>query len=113
MCAGPWTKSLVAGGLETTTTLEHAGYVRVPGDLPIFIDFTEPAVYGLPTPGTDVYKIAVHHGGPVIDPHERFVARPAAVAALRDGDRPLAPRARSSSRSTCARTTTRPTRTSS
>ena len=26
----------------------------------------------------------MHHGGPEIDPHERFVARPAAVAALRE-----------------------------
>jgi len=82
VCAGPWTRSLVPG-LPTTTTLEHAGYVRAGAGLPIFIDFTEPAVYGLPTPGSDLYKVAVHHGGPVIiDPDREFAADPAAVAAL-------------------------------
>jgi sarcosine oxidase len=81
VCAGPWTGKLVPG-IATTTTLEHAGYVRVGGQLPIFIDFTDPAVYGLPTPGCDVYKLAVHHGGPVIDPGADFVPDEAAVSAL-------------------------------
>ena len=67
VCAGPWTRSLVPG-VTTTATLEHAGYVRAGAGLPIFIDFAEPAVYGLPTPGSDLYKLAVHHGGPAIDP---------------------------------------------
>ena len=81
VCAGPWTRALVPG-VTTTTTLEHAGYVRTGTGLPIFIDFTEPAVYGLPTPGSDLYKIAVHHGGPAIDPEAAFGPDPAAVAAL-------------------------------
>jgi sarcosine oxidase len=82
VCAGPWTRSLVPG-IPTTATLEHAGYVRTGDRLPIFIDFAEPAVYGLPTPGSDLYKVAVHHGGPAIDPDREFVADPRAVAALR------------------------------
>jgi sarcosine oxidase len=81
VCAGPWTRSLTPG-VSTTTTLEHVGYVRAGAGLPIFIDLTEPAVYGLPTPGSDVYKVAVHHGGAAIDPHADFVHNPAAVAAL-------------------------------
>ena len=81
VCAGPWTRALVAT-VATTPTLEHAAYLRAPGDLPIFIDFAEPAVYGLPTPGSDLYKIAVHHGGPAIDPEGEFTPDPAAVAAL-------------------------------
>jgi len=81
VCAGPWTRTLVPA-VATTATLEHAGYVRVGGQLPIFIDFSEPAVYGLPTPGCDVYKVAVHHGGPVIDPRAAFVPAEAASAAL-------------------------------
>jgi sarcosine oxidase len=81
VCAGPWTRSLLPG-LPTTTTLEHAGYVRAGVGLPIFIDFEAPAVYGLPTPGTDLYKIAVHHGGREIDPDREFVPDPTAVAAL-------------------------------
>ena len=82
VCAGPWSRSLLPG-LQTTTTLEHAGYVRAGAGLPIFIDFTEPAVYGLPTPGTDLYKIAVHHGGRAIDPDRAFVEDREAVAVLR------------------------------
>ena len=64
-------------------TLEHVGYVRIGAGLPIFIDFAEPAVYGLPTPGSDLYKLAVHHGGPAIDPNRDFAPDPAAIAALR------------------------------
>jgi sarcosine oxidase len=78
VCAGPWTRALVPG-VDTATTLEHVAYVRAGTGLPIFIDFTEPAVYGLPTPGTDVYKIAVHHGGPAVDPEADFEADTAAV----------------------------------
>jgi sarcosine oxidase len=81
VCAGPWTRTLVAG-IATTTTLEHAGYVRAGAGLPIFVDFTDPAVYGLPTPGSDIYKLAVHHGGPVIDPDAAFVPAEAAVSEL-------------------------------
>jgi sarcosine oxidase len=81
VCAGPWTRTLVPG-IATTTTLEHAGYMRAGAGLPIFIDFTDPAVYGLPTPGSDVYKLAVHHGGPPIDPDAPFVPSEAAVFAL-------------------------------
>jgi sarcosine oxidase len=83
VCAGPWTRALVPG-VATTATLEHVGYVQAGAGLPIFIDFAEPAVYGLPTPGSDLYKLAVHHGGPVIDPDARFAPDAAAVAALQD-----------------------------
>jgi sarcosine oxidase len=82
VCTGPWTRALVPG-VSTTTTLEHVGYLRAGAGLPIFIDFTEPAVYGLPTPGSDLYKIAVHHGGRAIDPDTVFAPAPEAVAALR------------------------------
>jgi sarcosine oxidase len=83
VCAGPWTRSLVAG-VPTTATLEHVGYLRAGPGLPIFIDYTEPAVYGLPTPGSDLYKIAVHHGGQAIDPDTEFAPDVEAVAALRE-----------------------------
>jgi len=83
VCGGPWTRALVPG-VDTFATLEHVAYVRAGSDLPIFIDFTEPAVYGLPTPASELYKVAVHHGGSVIDPDEDFTPDPAAVATLRD-----------------------------
>jgi sarcosine oxidase len=81
VCAGPWTRSLVPA-ITTTTTLEHAGYLRAGAGLPIFIDFTVPAVYGLPTPGSDLYKFAVHHGGPAIDPDAEFAPDPGAISLL-------------------------------
>jgi sarcosine oxidase len=83
VCAGPWTRALVPA-VTTSPTLEHVGYVRAGVGLPIFIDFTEPAVYGLPTPGSDLYKIAVHHGGSAIDPDAPFAPDDGAVAALHD-----------------------------
>jgi sarcosine oxidase len=92
VCAGPWTRSLVAG-VPTTATMEHVGYLRTGPGLPIFIDFTEPAVYGLPTPGSDLYKIAVHHGGGEIDPDAEFRPDRAAVAALEDAIARWLPRA--------------------
>ncbi|MDQ1465896.1 MAG: sarcosine oxidase, partial [Actinomycetota bacterium] len=82
VCAGPWTRELVPA-VRTSTTLEHVAYVRTPGGLPIFIDFTAPAVYGLPTPGSELYKLAVHHGGPEIDPNGAFTQDPSAATALR------------------------------
>ena len=81
VCAGPWTRSLVPAA-ETTPTLEHVAYARAGAGLPIFIDFTEPAVYGLPTPGSDLYKLAVHHGGTAIDPDAEFAPDPNGVDAL-------------------------------
>ena len=80
VCAGPWTRQFLP--VPTTATLEHVAYLRVDEELPIFIDFTEPAVYGLPTPGTNHYKVALHHGGPTIDPNAPFEPHPEAVDAL-------------------------------
>ena len=73
VAAGPWTgtirRDLVPGGVHATR--EHVAYLQpkgVPEPHPIFVDFSDPAVYGLPTPGNDLYKIALHHGGEMIDP---------------------------------------------
>ena len=52
--------------------------------MPIFVDFADPVVYGVPTPGSDQYKIAVHHGGQAIDPDTEFAPDVEAVAALRE-----------------------------
>jgi sarcosine oxidase len=86
VCAGPWTRSLLEVS-ETFATLEHIAYFRPPAAAarpPIFIDFDEPAVYGLPTPGSDVYKLGLHHGGRRIDPDATsFAPDEDAVDALR------------------------------
>lgn len=85
LCAGPWSGGLFPVG-DTHTTLEHVAYFRPPAEVPaapVFIDFREPAVYGLPTPRSDLYKLALHHGGARVDPNAELGADPAAVDQLR------------------------------
>jgi sarcosine oxidase len=85
VCAGPFTKTLI--DVPTRATREHVAYFRHrSGDLPampIFIHYREPAVYGLPTPSLDAYKLAFHHAGEPVDP-ETISMEPdsAAVAAI-------------------------------
>ena len=75
VCAGPWTTALLAGSgiaVPATATLEQVGYLATAGApdpaLPIFICHGPPEPYGLPVPGTALYKIGFHHSGPVTDP---------------------------------------------
>jgi sarcosine oxidase len=70
VCAGPFTKALIA--VPTRATREHIAYFRhrtgtLP-DMPIFIHYREPVVYGLPTRSLDAYKLAFHHAGETVDP---------------------------------------------
>jgi sarcosine oxidase len=70
LTAGPWTATLMS--VPTFATLEHVAYLQ-PRDhtaarLPVFIEHRDPAVYGLPTPASSLYKIALHHAGEVVDP---------------------------------------------
>jgi sarcosine oxidase len=91
--AGPWSRKLFDVG-ETFATLEHVAYFRPPGGVtraPIFIDFNEPAVYGLPTPGSDLYKLALHHGGARVDPDGELPVDPGAVEVLRAAARKWLP----------------------
>jgi sarcosine oxidase len=70
--AGPWTSGLVHATPATVATIEHAAYVRPhssdAGRPPVFIDHGRTIIYGLPTPGSDLYKVALHHAGAVVDP---------------------------------------------
>ncbi len=75
LTAGPWTGALLAGcgiDLPARATLEQVAYVRpLDGDgpaAPIFICHGAPEPYGLPVPGTDLYKIGIHHSGPAVNP---------------------------------------------
>jgi sarcosine oxidase len=80
LCAGPWTAGLAAqAGLRVPSapTLEQVAYVApadgavpadgVPPQMPIFIHQPEPAPYGLPVPGSGLYKIGIHPSGPPAD----------------------------------------------
>jgi sarcosine oxidase len=85
VCGGPWTRALVPS-VPTHTTLEHLVYLRPSpaAVLPIFIDHCEPTTYGLPSPGSDLYKLALHHAGPKVDPGARFTPDARVVDRLRD-----------------------------
>jgi sarcosine oxidase len=86
LCAGPWTAALAAqAGLRVPSapTLEQVAYLA-PADgagpggsagtgggtgpaMPIFIHQPEPAPYGLPVPGSRLYKMGIHPSGPPAD----------------------------------------------
>jgi sarcosine oxidase len=75
VCAGPWTGALLRGSgiiVPGTPTQEQVGYLATTAGtglgIPILIGHGSPELYGLPVPGGPLYKIGVHHGGPVTDP---------------------------------------------
>ncbi|HEY5990049.1 MAG TPA: FAD-dependent oxidoreductase [Streptosporangiaceae bacterium] len=89
VCAGPWARPLLAGMVEvpTTATLEQAAYVaRVGGrpgartSPPIFLRHGGRGHYGLPVPGSGLFKVGLHPvglggrpgmAGPVISPGDQ------------------------------------------
>ena len=75
VCAGPWTGGLLSPAgisVPSAATLEQVGYVApaaAPGpDMPVFISHGDDEPYGLPVPGSPLYKIGLHHSGPPADP---------------------------------------------
>jgi sarcosine oxidase len=71
--AGPWSGGLLASvsvPVPGRPTLEQVAYLRPAGqdDAPIFICHGEQAPYGVPAPGSRLYKIGIHPSGPAIDP---------------------------------------------
>jgi len=81
ICAGPWTSGLLAGlgvTVPAVPTLEQVAYLvpaagLVPAGepdpgLPIFIRYGRQSPYGLPVPGSSLYKIGIHPSGPPVDP---------------------------------------------
>jgi sarcosine oxidase len=97
VCTGPWTSGLLAAtgiAVPLAATLEQVGYLAPAGDsalatdsalaahparaadpesttpsaLPIIIGHGGDQPYGLPVPGTALYKIGYHHSGPPVDP---------------------------------------------
>lgn len=90
-CAGPRTARLLAPSglaLPLEATAEQVAYFAASaraGSLPVVIEYTEPAVYGLPVPGTDWYKMGRHHAGSAIDVDAAdLVPRPEDNGALSD-----------------------------
>jgi sarcosine oxidase len=83
ICAGPWTAGLLATAgitVPASATLEQVAYVvPVSGAatapaMPIFVHYGGEFAYGLPVPGSERYKIGIHHGGPAVDPNHQDYA---------------------------------------
>jgi len=92
VCAGPWTSGLLAAAgiaIPATATGEQVAYLAPSGTgsvgarvayqarpdggpgsaLPIFVHYGDVQAYGLPVPGSALYKMGIHHDGkPVVDP---------------------------------------------
>jgi sarcosine oxidase len=74
VCAGPSTSRLLGTTgitLPSAPTLEQVVYLAPAGgqrpEMPIFISHGTPIPYGLPVPGSALYKIGFHHSGPSAD----------------------------------------------
>jgi sarcosine oxidase len=75
--AGAWAKGLLTGAgidLPVSPSRETVAYFRVERELglPTVVDWGNPLVYALPSPGQGV-KVGVHHGGPDTDPDKEGV----------------------------------------
>jgi sarcosine oxidase len=74
ICAGPETAGLLGWTTGSAPTLEQVAYLapaEAPGpDMPIFLGHVEPAPqpYGLPVPGSGLYKTGLHHSGTPVRP---------------------------------------------
>jgi sarcosine oxidase len=94
VCAGPWTSGLLAGSgiaVPAEAALEQVGYLvpatDPPPAMPIFLGYDTQILYGLPVPGSPLYKIGLHNSGPPTGPHsqdhrpdERLIAQLAELA---------------------------------
>ncbi len=96
VCAGPWTAGLLAHAglrLPGVATLEQVAYLAPAGQsragadggestgMPIFVHYGGEFPYGLPVPGSERYKLGVHHGGPPADPDRQDPCPDAALTA--------------------------------
>ncbi len=100
VCAGPWTAGLLAPAgitVPASATLEQVSYLvpagspaagagqathgtaGLPPGVPIFVHYGGVFPYGLPVPGSDRYKIGVHHGGPPVHPDRQDHAEDAGL----------------------------------
>jgi sarcosine oxidase len=81
ICAGPWTGRLLAPAgiaVPSAATLEQVAYLapagQPPSGMPIFISHGDESPYGLPVPGSPLYKVGIHQAGPAVDPAQQHHA---------------------------------------
>jgi sarcosine oxidase len=78
VCAGPSTSLLLATAgvaVPSAPTLEQVAYLtpagEAPPQMPIFLRHEARSPYGLPVPGSVLYKIGLHQSGPPADPQSQ------------------------------------------
>ena len=86
--AGGWARELLAPvgfDLPTRVTRETVAYFRVPDDhrIPSMVDWGDPAVYALRSPGQGL-KVGEHRAGPDTDPDREGEVSERSVAKVRD-----------------------------
>jgi sarcosine oxidase len=98
VAAGHWSGGLLATlsvPLPGRATQEQVAYLRPVGAAaatPIFICHADPAPYGLPVPGSQLYKIGMHQSGPATDPEASDQSdSPHLLAKLQDAARRYLP----------------------
>ena len=83
--AGPWAKGLLAGiGIDLPVRPTRETVAFFPGDtsgFPTFVEWGNPSVYSLPSPGQGL-KVGEHIAGPVSDPDDDHPANAESVARL-------------------------------
>lgn len=84
--AGSWARGLVASlgiDLPTRNTRETVAYFRVPDEeaIPSLVDWGEPAVYSLRSPGQGL-KVGEHQAGPTTDPDREAEPSEESIARL-------------------------------
>ena len=85
VAAGAWARGLLAGAgieLDTRPTRETVAYFRCAGAAPpTLVEWGDPSVYGLPSPGQGI-KVGEHIAGPTTDPDQPGRVDQAAVTRL-------------------------------
>lgn len=82
--AGPWAKSLLAGAgieLDVTTSRETVAYFDFAEPTPTIVDWGDPSVYSLQSPGQGI-KVGEHIAGPDADPDTEGLPDQAAIDRL-------------------------------
>lgn len=83
--AGPWAKGLLASiGIDLPVRPTRETVAFFPGDtegFPTFVEWGNPSVYSLPSPGQGL-KVGEHIAGPVSDPDDDQPVNPESVARL-------------------------------
>lgn len=71
--AGAWAKELLGRAgihLDVTPTRETVAFFKFPYEVhPTVVDWADPLIYALPSPGQGI-KVGEHHAGPQTDPNE-------------------------------------------